>query len=316
MNITVTDQTITLFHQLIAEVSPDLHTVTTTDGVYVFASGVGLALFGWGPEDVVGQSQDALVHPDDMALVQAARARALGSPVGSERFVYRLRCADGAYRWAETISRMVEVGDQRLVVSSVRDIGERQASQLELQRQATTDPLTGLANRTLFMDRFEQALRRLDRAEGVMAVLFLDLDRFKLVNDSFGHHTGDAVLVGVAERLCGLLRPEDTLARVGGDEFVVVAEGLAWPSEATALGRRIIEIGHRPFPVGGMQVVCTTSVGIAVTTDSHRKPSDLLQEADRALYRAKQRGRDRSVLFKEDLLKGRMVGHPGVLQDG
>ena len=288
------------FHDLIAEGSPDLHTVTTTDGVYVFASPASMRLFGWAPDHLVGMAHDLLVHPDDVALVQAALSRVLDDPFESQRFVYRFRCADGTYRWTETISRRIDTDHGEVVVSSVRDVGDRETAQLELKRQATTDPLTGAANRTLFMDRFHQALRRLERRNGVVAVLFLDLDRFKVINDSFGHSAGDAVLVAVTERLRGLLRPQDTLARVGGDEFVVLAEGLAKPTEAAALGDRIIEAGHTPFVVKGVQVVCTASVGIAVTADSHRKAGDLLQQADRALYRAKRRGRDRAELYAED----------------
>jgi diguanylate cyclase (GGDEF)-like protein len=197
-----------------------------------------------------------------------------------------------------------------MVVSSTRDIAERRTAELELQRRAATDPLTGVANRTVFMDRLRQALHRLDRRDGLVAVLFLDLDRFKLINDSLGHHVGDSVLLQMAERLLQVLRPQDTLARLGGDEFAVVAEDLSGPEDAVALGARIVEAGRSPFSVGDEHFVCTTSAGIAVTTDAGQSAEGLLQEADLALYRAKDRGRDRADVFDEDL-RTRAVGRLG-----
>jgi len=167
-----------------------------------------------------------------------------------------------------------------------------------------------VANRTVFMDRLHQALRRLERRDGLVAVLFLDLDRFKLINDSVGHLMGDAVLLQMAERLRGFLRPQDTLARLGGDEFAVVVEDMSWAEEAVALGARIIAAGRTPFEVGDEQFVCTTSVGIAVTPDGRHSAEGLLQEADLALYRAKDRGRDRAEVFDE-ALRTRAVGRLG-----
>jgi diguanylate cyclase (GGDEF)-like protein len=157
------------------------------------------------------------------------------------------------------------------------------------------------------MDRLRHALRRLERHKGFVAVVFLDLDRFKFVNDSVGHAVGDAVLAQMAERLLRVLRPEDTLARLGGDEFAVVSEDLPNAEDAIALGHRIVEAGRRPFFVGDEQFVCTTSAGVAVTTDPRHSAEGLLQEADLALYRAKDRGRDRADVFDEDL-RSRAVG--------
>ena len=299
-----------LLGRLVASSSPDLHTVTTLDGLFRFVSATSLDLFGWEPDELVGEPHDAFLHPDDVALVTANRNRAAEHPGDVVTMMCRYRCADAAYRWTEVRSRLVASSGEHLLVSAVRDIGHRKQSELELQRQASTDPLTGVANRTVFMDRLQQALRRLDRRDGLVAVLFLDLDRFKLVNDSLGHLTGDAVLLQMAERLHGSLRPQDTLARLGGDEFAIVVEDIAEAEEVVSLGERIIEAGRKPFDVGDEQFVCTTSVGIAVTSDAHRSAEDLLQEADLALYRAKGRGRDRAEVFDEDL-RARAVGRIG-----
>ncbi|HEX7168953.1 MAG TPA: EAL domain-containing protein [Acidimicrobiales bacterium] len=293
--------------RLVAEASPDLHTVTGADGVYHYASSAGLAPFGWEPADVVGDGQALFAHPDDRPLVEDARQDALAGKGEAVTAVWRFRCHNGSYRWVEARSRLVETRDGALVVSALRDIAERRKVEHDLIRQAGTDPLTGVANRTVFMDRLRQALRRLERRDGLVAVLFLDLDRFKLVNDSLGHGVGDAVLLQMAERLLQVLRPEDTLARLGGDEFAVVIEDMTSADEAVALGARIIEAGRAPFLVGDEQFVCTTSAGIAVSTDARRSAEALLQEADLALYRAKDRGRDRADVFDEDL-RTRAVG--------
>ena len=286
---------------LVADGSPDLHTVTTLDGLYRFASGGSFALFGWRPSDLVGQHHANFVHPDDLALVNNGHQKASRDGTTTVTTLCRFRCKDATYRWTEVLSRLVDHDGEPVVVSAIRDVGDRRKAQRDLERQASTDPLTGVANRTVFMDRLRQALRRLDRRDGLVAVLFLDLDRFKLINDSLGHRLGDAVLLQMAERMLRVLRPQDTLARLGGDEFAVVVEDMSRIEEASALGERIIEAGRVPFDVAGEQFVCTTSVGIAVTSDSGHGAADLLQEADLALYRAKDRGRDRAEMFDEDL---------------
>ena len=292
------------FHRAVAEGAVDLQTVTTVEGIYLFVSPACQTQFGWRPEDLVGGHQDEFTHPDDVALVREARQNAMVQPA---RAMCRFRCADGTYRWTEALSTVLPDHDMPMVVSSVRDISDRVKYELDLQRQATSDPLTGIANRTVFIDRLHQALRRLERRDGLVAVLFLDLDRFKMINDIVGHHVGDAVLLQMADRIRGFLRPQDTLARLGGDEFAIVVEDLTWEEEAVALGARIIVAGRSPFIVSGEQFICTTSIGISMTADANHGAEGLLQEADLALYRAKDRGRDRSEVFDETL-RARAVG--------
>src|SRR5687768_8125904 len=225
---------------LIAEAGHDLHTIASVDRVYCFVSHAIGPLFGWEPADVVGKPLAAFAHADDAALAESAHRRALEQP-GTATAVWRFRCADGTYRWTEVFSTAVCELDERLVVSTVRDIGSRKEAEADLQRRATTDPLTGVANRTVFMDRVQHALRRLERRDGMVALLFLDLDRFKLVNDTVGHAMGDALLLQMAERLLHFLRPQDTLARLGGDEFAILVEDIAQVDDAVSLGARIIE---------------------------------------------------------------------------
>ena len=228
------------------------------------------------------------VHPDDRrALAGAHSGGALLAPVTTS---YRFRCRDGSYRWVEATSRRAAMGACDVEVSTLHDITERQRVTTALELRAATDPLTGVANRTVLMDRLRQGLRRLGRAPGVLAVLFLDLDRFKVINDSLGHKVGDDVLLEIAQRLTLHLRSADTLARLGGDEFVLVAEGVTDEKAALCLANRIIEDGRKPFRVAGEDFSCTMSIGVACTADEQRNAEQLLGEADLALYRAKDLG--------------------------
>jgi diguanylate cyclase (GGDEF)-like protein/PAS domain S-box-containing protein len=288
--------------------SADVSTVTTTDGIYRYVSPACLRLFGWDAAELEGHHQEDFVHPDDVASLHAEKDGLAAGKASTTS--YRFLCRDGSYRWSETTSRRVIADGIGLVVSTVRDVEQRRKSDATLQRQAFTDPLTGVANRTVLIDRLRQGLRRLSRGTGVLAVLYVDLDRFKVINDSLGHRIGDSVLLKMAERLTHHLRPADTLARLGGDEFVIIAEGIGDEQAAIYLGNRIIEAGHQAFQFGDEEFVCTLSVGIAWTTDFQRGAEDLLQEADLALYRAKDRGRDRVELFDEEL-RTKAVGRLG-----
>ena len=279
--------------------SADMNLVASVEGVYRYVSPACCRLFGWDPAELEGGLEDDFVHRDDIASVHVARAAL--SDVGAATMTYRFLCKDGSYRWTETTSRLVKADSSWLVVSTVRDITARQEQETVLQVQARTDPLTGLANRTVLMDRLHQGLRRMDRPSGLLAVLYLDLDRFKIINDSLGHRVGDQLLIKLAERLAHHLRPADTLARLGGDEFVIVAEGMADERAAVELANRIIEAGHQPFLLGNEEFECTVSIGIASTADSQAGAEELLREADLALYRAKDRGRDRVEVFDEEL---------------
>jgi diguanylate cyclase (GGDEF)-like protein/PAS domain S-box-containing protein len=318
---TVRGQDERLDYPRLVAASGDMTTVVDLEGRCLYCSASSEQLFGWEPDQVVGLPEDALVHPDDApALLGGRSERALLEPVTT---AYRFRCSDGSYRWVEATSRRTTASGCDMVVNTVRDTTERRRLTAALESRATTDPLTGVANRTVLMDRLHQGLRRLGRSPGtVLAVLYLDLDRFKVINDSLGHHTGDDLLLKIAERLTHHLRPADTLARLGGDEFVLVAEGVTSEPAAVALANRIIEDGRKPFRLDGEEFSCTMSIGVACTADGGRNVEELLSEADMALYRAKDMGRDRVAMFDEELrttavdrmVTERMVRH--ALDDG
>lgn len=307
------DPTITLDNESMLDhvirSSPDLNTVMTPDGIFSWVAPSSNGYFGCQRDDIVGKSQGELCHPDDAPLLSDARSSVMAGK-GPSTISYRFKCPNGEYRWAEAVSTHIEHRGESLILCALRDTEHRKASELVLQQQAMSDPLTGIANRTVFMDRLSHALKRLERKDGLVSVLFLDLDRFKVINDSMGHRMGDGVLQSMAERLLKIMRPTDTLARLGGDEFAIILEDITASEEAVSLGNRVVEVGRTPYKVGDEELVCTVSVGIAETSDPQRSAEDLLQEADLALYRAKDRGRDRAEKFDEDL-RTRAVGRLG-----
>ena len=179
---------------------------------------------------------------------------------------------------------------------------ERQRSEEEVRRRSLHDPLTGLANRALLLDRLSQALARSQRGSGEVAVLFLDLDRFKMINDSLGHDVGDRMLVAVAGRLAGALRGSDTLTRFGGDEFIVLCEEVGDEREAVRLAERIVAILADPFVIAGHEHHVSASIGVAVSNVRHNQAEALIREADAAMYRAKRHRRGQWELFDESML--------------
>jgi diguanylate cyclase (GGDEF)-like protein len=187
---------------------------------------------------------------------------------------------------------------------SYTDITTRKRAEIQLAHQALHDPLTGLPNRTLFLDRLSLALARMERRPTTVAVLFLDLDRFKGVNDSLGHDVGDQLITAMAQRLRGELRPGDTAARFGGDEFTILCEEINGPEDAAAIADRVIAAVARPFQLDDAEAYLSTSVGIALATDATNRPEALVRDADAAMYQAKARGKTRWVLFDDAMRAG------------
>jgi diguanylate cyclase (GGDEF)-like protein len=235
------------------------------------------------------------VPPDDTDV--AATHLGAGRRASVDRAELRLRHSDGSTLWVQVSSSPVDDG----TLAMVSDISERKAAEDALAHQAFHDTLTGLPNRALFLDRLGHALARSARRPASTAVLFLDLDRFKWVNDSLGHAAGDTLLQATAERLLDVVRDTDTIARFGGDEFAVLCEDLEDETEALAVGRRLVAAMSSPITVGDRHLTLTASVGIALASGPGVQPDVLLRDADSAMYRAKERGRDRIELFDEEM---------------
>jgi diguanylate cyclase (GGDEF)-like protein/PAS domain S-box-containing protein len=240
------------------------------------------------------------IHPDDRARVQADLDAHLEGASPHFECEHRIRHRDGSYRFVLIRGLVIrdEAGARVRVAGSQTDITARKQAEARILHDALHDPLTGLPNRTLYLDRLGQALARRRRREQYhFAVLFLDLDRFKLVNDSLGHLAGDALLVGLARRLAACLRHQDTVARLGGDEFAILLDDIDDTREATRVVERIQEELRNPFVLDGHEVFSTASIGITFGGPEERTPDELLRDADTAMYRAKALGRDRHEIF-------------------
>jgi len=187
-------------------------------------------------------------------------------------------------------------------VGQLHDITERKRVERELAHHALHDPLTGLPNRVLFMDRLEHALRQAERRTTRAAVIFADLDNFKVINDSLGHSAGDELLIAVANRLAEVLRPADTVSRFGGDEFPILCQDLSCDDDLGAITERISSEMSAPFDVQGREVFLTLSLGIAASGDGEA-PEELLRDADAAMYSAKAGGRARHAVFDRSMRK-------------
>lgn len=262
-------------------------------------------------EAVLGYEADAaatlrlssLVHADDRGVATATIDALLAGPDGGPtRGEWQIRHADGGWLDMEVIannlSEDAEVGG---VVLTLRDVSDRKVLEQELRHQASHDSLTGLPNRVLFNDRVDQALSRRSRLGTNVSVLLLDIDDFKVVNDTLGHPAGDQLLVHFAARLLGCLRGNDTAARLGGDEFAVCIEMNAHQSDIAAAAQRILEAMAQPFTVVDTELDADVSIGIATADDATQGSTDMMRQADLALYAAKNAGKG-SFHFFEDRL--------------
>ncbi|GAB3460318.1 hypothetical protein GCM10027321_19630 [Massilia terrae] len=237
-----------------------------------------------------------LVHPEDMARVRYALAEHFAGRAQDYAAEHRIRRRNGEWTWVlarGTVAERDEEGRPLRMVGTFADIGLRKTREAHMRHQATHDALTGLPNRILLADRLRQAVRIAQREKTRLAVLFFDLDKFKPVNDSYGHAVGDALLVAVGQRVASCLRESDTLARVGGDEFVVLLPRCANMEDARTVGENILSQLNRPFTVEQHVLQISGSIGCAMFPDHGLDGESLLRGADRAMYEAKNHGRNR-----------------------
>ncbi|HEV2846730.1 MAG TPA: EAL domain-containing protein, partial [Thermoanaerobaculia bacterium] len=286
------------FRALVQNAS-DMICILDTEGVIRYKSPSHQRVLGRNPEEQVGQGMLEHVHPEDRHVLEEALFRLVERPGDIVTAEYRLRHRDGSWRVLEsTASNLLDHPAVAGIVLNSHDITDRKRAEEKLIHDALHDELTGLPNRALFMDRLRQSMERSRREpERLTAVLFLDLDQFKIVNDSLGHLVGDELLIQISGLLLSALRPSDTIARVGGDEFAVLLEGGRDVSDAVRVADRIHERLSSPINLSGHEVFATASIGIAVHTPEYEKPEDLLRDADTAMYRAKTSGRACHVVF-------------------
>src|SRR5215203_876117 len=289
------------FRSLVQNTS-DIITILEADGTVHYVSPAVERVTGYKPEEQVGTNAFASVHPDDREQALNTLTEVLKRPGLHPPLEFRVPHKDGSWRYLEhVVNNLLDDPAVRGVVVNSWDVTERKALVEQLRHQAFHDLLTGLPNRALFMDRLERALTRANRRGTKVAVLFTDLDNFKVINDSLGHKAGDQLLVAVAKRLKTCLRPEDTAARLGGDEFTILIEDISSVGEVVQIAERIAEILQPPFTLEEQEVFATVSTGIALNSPTQEQPADLLRHADLAMYRAKRRGKARYEVFEPSM---------------
>ncbi len=272
------------------------------DDRVLYVNAAFVRLFGFTAEDLMGGSLREFIVPDARQHEVAELTKSVDQFGFASLDTVRRNKSGGLVDVAIDGAPLTLNEAASGYVFTFRDISDRKRMEAKLQHDALHDPLTGLPNRALFMDRLGLAFTRRSRRRGQnCAVLFLDLDRFKEINDSLGHAAGDEVLVTVAKRLRSALRPQDTAARLGGDEFAILVESILSGSDIEIVASRILREMERPFELGGRSVHAGASIGAAIAGPAHVAPELLIRDADFAMYRAKQSGGGRFEVFDKQL---------------
>ncbi len=274
------------------------------DDVLIDVNDAFVEMVGRSRDELVGRDSTWFTHPDDLATTSDARRRLVHGEVEQIKYTKRFIHRSGRTVITEILKTPVRDDDGRILyfIASDRDITEERQLAEQLLHRALHDPLTGLANRALFEDRLGQARERLVRNGGYGAVLLIDLDDFKGVNDTYGHHVGDRLLVGVARRFELVSRSIDTLGRVGGDEFLYLAEGLSGPDEAIAIAERLLSVLVEPFSLDGLVIEQHATIGVALYSDDSLDGAECIKRADAAMYEAKRNHRGHYEIFEPVML--------------
>ena len=283
------------------ENSHDVVIVVDLEGRIKYETPSSEAVLGYSADERTGSNGFDFIHPDDMPLAMTVFADILQRPGACVPLVLRGRHRDGTWRWLELqVTNMLDDPGVGGIVANFRDVSERKALEDQLAHQAFHDPLTGLPNRTLFLDRVDRAVM-LTRSQGnPVGVLYVDLDDFKTVNDGLGHAAGDELLITAAGRLAASIGVGDTAARLGGDEFAVLLEGRSDASEVYAAAARILETMSQEYTVDGHPMTVTASIGITIG-GSGDDAAGLLRKSDVAMYTAKSEGKARYEVFDADM---------------
>jgi diguanylate cyclase (GGDEF)-like protein/PAS domain S-box-containing protein len=286
------------FRSLVHNAS-DLITVVDAGGTIRYQTPSAERLVGLAADELIGTRYLDLVDASDEAHVRALLGELAGAPGTTATAEYRLCHNDGSSRFVESIvSSMVTDQSVRGLVLNTRDVTDRKMLEEELAHQAFHDSLTGLSNRAVFRDRVNHALTRADRHGTSLTVLLLDLDGFKMVNDSLGHDAGDVLLVAVGARIQECGRASDTVARLGGDEFALLLEDDGDEGRARAVADRVLGALAAPFEVQGREVFVRASIGIAISGGAAANTEELIRNADTAMYAAKAAGKGRYEIFQ------------------
>ncbi|MBM4446908.1 MAG: PAS domain S-box protein [Chloroflexi bacterium] len=263
-------------------------------GNFTFANDAACRQFGYSREELIGMNYRVYVPKEDVKSVYKAWNKVYRTGKSLKSYLFATIRKDGTQMFLEnSVSPLRNKKGKIVGFRSVsRDVTERKQLAQKLADMATHDSLTGLPNRTLLSDRLTMGLALSRRSGNRLAVLMLDLDRFKAINDAMGHSVGDQLLKAVAEQLTGIMRKSDTIARIGGDEFVLVLPQISQANHVTKLAQRILDVFRQPFVFDGHRLDITTSIGIAIYPEDGKEIESLLKNADAAMYWAKEQGRD------------------------
>jgi diguanylate cyclase (GGDEF)-like protein/PAS domain S-box-containing protein len=291
-------------YQLLSQHARDIVLFMQLDGRIVEANDAAVDVYGYSRPDLLKLRLHDLHEPTMAAEIDGQIAQA-----SQHSLLYEAvqRCQDGRLLAVEVSMQGAIVGEETLLLSIIRDISTRKQAEAELFHNAFHDALTDLPNRALFLERLRHAVEKTQRQPYMFAVLFLDLDGFKVINDSLGHLAGDQLLVAIAHRLSRCLKSGDTLARFGGDEFTILLENLQDLSQAIKIAERIQQELSQPFALDRQDIFTTTSIGIVLSTGEMPQAEDLLRSADTALYRAKALGGTRYVVFDAEMHRHAML---------
>jgi diguanylate cyclase (GGDEF)-like protein/PAS domain S-box-containing protein len=272
--------------------------MTESSGQIVLVNAALCDLLGYTEAALLQMTVQEITHPEDVESGRRQRAELLAGTATRHQHETRFISAPGDTVGVLHSSSIVADGEgrPRHLIDHIEDITERKNFERDLRYQALHDTLTGLPTRALLTDRLQQALNAGERSKTSVALIFLDLDRFKLINDSFGHQAGDQVLVNIAQRLTAVLRPEDTASRLSGDEFVVLCHDSS-PERAAVTAAGLAAVFDRPISINGTAIKVGASIGVAVSRPGRTTADSLLKDADDAMYSAKDGGRGRIAVF-------------------
>ena len=274
------------------------------DGRWIQVNKSLCEMLGYSEADLLRGTFQRSTHPDDLNLILEQLHKLRDGTISSVQLEQRYFHKKGHLRWM--LLSVTTVNDPQKqsanLIFQMQDISDRKQAEKKLVHDAFHDALTGLPNRMFFMDQLKQSVQRVNRTQGLpFAVLFLDFDRFKIINDSLGHMVGDQLLIAIAQRLRASVRPGDTVARLGGDEFTILLDSLKNPDDAIDMARRLLSNLSEQFKLPSREVFITASIGLALSTVGYEHAEEVLRDADTAMYRAKSLGRARYEVFDKGM---------------
>lgn len=285
-------------YRIVTENMTDLVCLHRPDGQFAYITPSCESLLGYTRDELIGRSPYALFHEDDVIQIRLAHDEILSG--NSVSITYRIRHKSGQYIWLETLAKSIldASGQVTHLQTTSREVSDRVLIEQQLRYDALHDALTNLPNRLLLIERLELAIKRSRRQSGFyFAILFVDVDRFKVINDSLGHSIGDELLITLAQKFCNFVRETDLVARIGGDEFVILLEDIEVPGAAETIAERILEDLRLPLIIKEQEIFVSASIGIVSQPIKYQKAEDLIRNADIAMYRAKGDGRAGYAVF-------------------